>query len=403
MCIKFIRRATTGLSFIAILTLTFSFNFFLSTTVYGQTTPLFTLREAPQLRMPGVVQGPNSEWGVDGNSTAVRDANGNLILFSSMSFPWRSVGPDLYHMSKSEPVVVNRREDIEGGLWLEAVYRDSDGTLFGWTHNEFQTGCENMSLGAPRIRQMVSRDDGKTWDDTGIVVSAPDNFFNCDTGNMYFTGGTGDFSVLFDPATNCFYFYFTTYSPDYQQQGIGVARMRYEDRLNPVGKVMNWYQGSWSQSAIGGKLSPILPPTISWHETNLDAFWGPAIHYNAYLDQYVMLLNHAIGAAWGTEGFYISFNPDIENPNGWSEPQRLPVEPDGPLQAYPQIMGIEEDGTDKLARRVGRLFLQGFSKYEIVFWHPLPKAEARRSPSADRLPPPVRSNTRGAGGGRTRQ
>jgi hypothetical protein len=336
----------------------FALNFAVSTLAFGQTVPLFSVREAPALRMPGVVHVPNEDWGVDGNSPAVRDADGNLILFNSLSFPWRSTGPDLFNMNRSEPVTVNNRDEIEGGLWLEALYRDADGTLFGWFHNEFTTGCEIMSLGAPRIRQMVSRDDGKTWDDLGIVIAAPDEYFNCDTGNMYFTG------------------------------------------LDPTGKVTNWHQGGWSQPAVGGKLSPILPPKVSWHESNLDAFWGPAIHYNVYLDQYVMLLNHAIGASWATEGFYISFNPDIENPEGWSTPQRLPVEPDSPLQAYPQIFGIEEDGTDRLARQVGRLFLQGLSKYEIVFWQPLVKPERRNGSSDDRLPPPSRTTGTGI---RTRQ
>jgi hypothetical protein len=379
---------------IVVLATTIAFNVF----AFGQ-TPMFSLREVTPLRMPGVVTPPGI-WGIDGNSPAERDADGNLILFNSLSFPWRSTGIDLFNMTPSQAVTIHDREEIEGGLWMEAVYRDVDGALFGWVHNEFQTGCDNMALGAPRIRQMISYDDGKTWDDMGIVVTAPNGFFNCDTGNMYFTGGMGDFSVLFDPATNCFYFYFTTYSPDYQQQGIGIARLRYEDRLQPAGKVANWHEGEWREPAFGGKLSPIFPPEVSWHESNLDAFWGPAIHYNAYLDQYVMLLNHAVGAAWSTEGFYISFNPDIENPDGWSAPQRLPVEPDSPLQAYPQIFGIEEDGTDKRARQVGRLFLQGVSKHEIVFWQPVPKPPRQVGSSDDRLPPPTRTNN---SANRTRQ
>ncbi|MBL8189178.1 MAG: hypothetical protein JNK38_14315 [Acidobacteria bacterium] len=371
----------------------------ISATAHSQTRPLFSLREAPQVRMPGVFIPPYI-WGIDGNSPAERDANGNLILFNSLSFPWRSTGPDLFNLTPSQPITIRDRDEIEGGLWMEGLYRDADGKLFGWMHNEFQTGCENMAIGAPRIRQMISDDEGKTWQDLGVIITAPDGFFNCETENIYFTGGTGDFSVLFDPATQYFYFYFTTYSPDFSQQGIGIARLRYEDRLQPVGKVKNWHEGEWNESAIGGKLSPIFPPAISWHKANLDAFWGPAIHYNAYLDQYVMLLNHALGAAWSTEGFYISFNPDIENPSGWSAPQRLPVEPDSPLQAYPQIFGIEEDGTDKLARQVGRLFLQGASKHEIVFWQPVPKPQRQAGSSGDRLPPPLRTND---SKGRTRQ
>lgn len=361
-----------------------------SKAVFGQSSPTFSLRRAPELRMPGVIVPPNP-WAIDGNSPAERDANGNLILFNSLSYPYRSTGTDLFHMNLSEPVTIAEREEIEGGLWMEGVYRDADGTMFGWLHNEFTTGCEIITLGAPHIRQMISHDDGKTWEDQGIVIAAPDNFFNCDTGNMYFTGGEGDFSVVFDQTTQCFYFYFTAYSPDFTQQGVGIARLRYADRFHPAGKVMNWFQGEWNEPALGGLLSPILPPLVSWHESDLNAYWGPAIHYNAYLNQYVMLLNHAIGAAWGTEGFYISFNPDISNPDGWSEPERLPVEPDSPFQAYPQIFGIEADGTDKLARQTARLFLQGVSNWEIVFEQPLAKPFRQTQTSTGRLAPPERA------------
>ncbi len=368
-----------------------SLNIAISSILYGQTSPSFSLREAPELRMPGVIV-PPYPWNIDGNSPAERDANGNLILFNSLSFPFRSSGTDLFHLTPSEPITIHERQEIEGGLWMEGVYRDADGTMFGWLHNEFTTGCEIISLGAPRIRQMISYDDGKTWDDQGIVIAAPEGYFNCDTGNRYFTGGTGDFSVIFDQATRCFYFYFTAYSPDFTQQGIGIARLRYEDRFHPAGKVLNWYQGEWTEPALGGLLSPIYPPLVSWHESNLDAYWGPAIHYNAYLDQYAMLLNHAIGGGWGTEGFYISFNPDIANPDGWSAPERLPIEPESPLQAYPQIFGIEADGTDKLARQTGRLFLQGVSRWEIVFdWRLVKPERSVVGGTGDRPPPPVRA------------
>jgi hypothetical protein len=84
-----------------------------------------------------------------------------------------------------------------------------------------------------------------------------------------------------------------------------------------------------------------------------------------------MLLNHAIGAGWGTEGFYISFNADLSNPAGWSEPQRLPIEPDGPAQAYPQVIGLDNDSTDTKAGQLVRLFLSGESRWELIFGQPM--------------------------------
>jgi hypothetical protein len=52
-------------------------------------------------------------------------------------------------------------------------------------------------------------------------------------------------------------------------------------------------------------------------------FWGPCIHWNTYLHTYVMVLNHAINTHLDADGIYISFNPDIGNPSGWSKPVML--------------------------------------------------------------------------------
>ena len=40
-------------------------------------------------------------------------------------------------------------------------------------------------------------------------------------------------------------------------------------------------------------------------------FWGPAIHWNTYLEQYVMLLNRAKDDQFGQEGIYVSFSPTL--------------------------------------------------------------------------------------------
>ena len=39
--------------------------------------------------------------------------------------------------------------------------------------------------------------------------------------------------------------------------------------------------------------TPLFPTTRSWHDPEgvADAYWGPAVHWNTYLNQYVMLLN----------------------------------------------------------------------------------------------------------------
>ena len=55
---------------------------------------------------------------------------------------------------------------------------------------------------------------------------------------------------------------------------------------------------------------PIFPAVEPWNDddTEVDAFWGPAVHWNVYLEQYVMLLNHAKDTNWKQEGIYVSLH-----------------------------------------------------------------------------------------------
>src|SRR4029079_9938336 len=105
-------------------------------------------------------------------------------------------------------------------------------------------------------------------------------------------------------------------------QGVAVARMRLVDLDQPVGKVWKWRDGGWSEPGLGGRVTPIFAAKIDWHRPDADVFWGPSIHWNTYLQQYVILLNRAKDANWTQEGVYVSFNPDLSKPNAWSAPAR---------------------------------------------------------------------------------
>ena len=68
---------------------------------------------------------------------------------------------------------------------------------------------------------------------------------------------------------------------------------------------------------------------------------------------------------FGQDGVYISLNPRIDDPAGWTEPTKIL---DGG-EWYPQVVGDGGDGrgTDRLAGRVARLFVKGKSVLEIEF------------------------------------
>lgn len=326
---------------------------------------------------------------IDSNSPVHWDDHGIMYVFASVGSPFRSSGPSLYDLSSpSLETTINNQPGIDGGKWLEATYRDPDGTLYGWYHNEAPPECDNnLSLRAPRIGMMTSMDEGLTWEDRGIIMTAPPDSNNCQTENYYFYGGNGDFSVILDQTGEYFYFLFGSYTAQIEEQGIAIARMRYEDRQDPIGKVWKWRDGAWEEPGLGGHLTPIFPVLADWHGDPPDALWGPSIHYNYYLNQYVMVMNHAIDRYWGQEGVYMSFTPDLSNPGWWSDPDRIPIDPED--MAYPQIIGINPGETDKFLGRWGRLFLHGTSYWLIDFQQSNNEGGGDELPSSPQRPTPL--------------
>jgi hypothetical protein len=320
---------------------------------------------------------------VDSNSPAVWDrVDGRDLLhvFTSFDgFPSLAVGTAVQRLGAAQRVALTGFEG--GGYWLEAVVKDVDGTLYGYYHNERPaTECGDESKVVPRIGAARSTDHGQTWEHLGILVESSRLTFDCDTVNKYFVGGVGDMSVMLDPESKDLYIFYSEYSREVSSQGVGVARLLWADRDDPAGKVSIWRSGTWRPARevrqmlgdgttrirhIYPSATPLFPTTDSWHDGNrsTDAFWGPSIHWNTYLQQYVILLNRAKNAVFDTEGIYVSFSPVLHDPSQWSAPQRI-------LKGgswYPQVIGIDAAGSDKIAGEWARFFLTGRSDYIIQF------------------------------------
>ena len=331
------------------------------------------LTSAPLIRFTG---------SADSNSPAVwqRIAGQNqmLVLTSIDGRPSLSSGPQLRRLSEPSPIVMQPWPG--GGVWMEAVVADDDGTLYGYYHNEMgATMCRGEAAGKviPRIGAARSRNNGATWEPLGIALEAPPGSYDCQTNNTYFVGGVGDFTVRLDPQSRDLYFFYSQYIKFDRLQGVGVARLAWADRDNPSGRMMVWNSRVWLPARaiplVTGSVRwaypaavPIFPAIEPWHDddNDVDAFWGPSVHWNTYLQQYVMLLNHASDAAWRQEGIYVSFAPRIDDPTAWTRPVKIL---DGG-EWYPQVMGIEDgSGTDKEAGRWARFFMGGTSDYLIQF------------------------------------
>lgn len=305
-------------------------------------------------------------------------SGGRLFVFNSVDsanadpslwVPSRSEGASVESLGATRHVRYTHAQfdgRQEGRQWLEATWKDpASGVLYGWFHNEPWGTCPGTGLTAPRIGALRSFDDGATWEHLGLILVAPGQP-DCSTANGYFAGGNGDFSVMLDAAGEYFYFFYSSFSGEAADQGVALAWMAAGDRDAPAGKVYRWNAGDWYSPGIGGRASPILPAMSDWMSDQPDAFWGPAIHWNRYLDEYVILLNRAVTPAWKQEGIYAMFGVTLDDPDGWSAPVRLA---DAPASNgwYPQVMGLDPGDTDKSAGRVARFFVGGRSSSTIDF------------------------------------
>jgi hypothetical protein len=341
--------------------------------------PRATLTAALPVSLPG---------SVDSNSPMVWDlddgVNRLFVMTSHSGEPSISKGLSLERLGGTTEVTLQPHPGY--GVWMEAVVTDGAGTWYGFYHNEWPaTACGRDDRFVPRIGAARSTDNGQSWQDLGTVLQATQGTTACDSNNRYVIGGVGDLSVMIDHDKNYLYMFYSQYQRQREAQGVAVARMLWADRDRPAGRMAIWRNGTWEPNAGRLAFSPLLPgamrrrlewtypaanPLVStsqaWHDADdkVDAFWGPAVHWNTALEQYVMLLNRAKDEDYAQEGIYVSFAPVLDDPTQWSAPQRI-------LNGgkwYPQVVGSTlGTGTDKLAGATARFFMSGRSDWMINF------------------------------------
>jgi hypothetical protein len=341
--------------------------------------PRATLTAALPVVLPG---------NVDSNSPLVWDLDQGVqrlfVLTSHSGQASISAGASVDRFTGTAPITLTPHPGY--GVWMEAVVSDGVDTWYGFYHNEWPaTACGRDDRFVPRIGAAKSTDRGQTWQDLGTVLQATQSTTACDSPNRYVIGGVGDLSVMLDHDKNYLYVFYSQYQKQREAQGVAVARMLWADRDRPAGRMALWRGGTWEPNAGRLAFSPLLPgaqrrrlewtypaasPLVStsqaWHDADdkVDAFWGPAIHWNTALEQYVMLLNRAKDENYGQEGIYVSFAPALDDPALWSAPQRI-------LNGgkwYPQVVGLSPGtGTDKLAGASARFFMSGRSDWVINF------------------------------------
>ncbi len=320
-------------------------------------TPTARLLSASKLHLPGEVDSNNpAVW-------SLVDGVQRLFVVSSWGgIPTRAAGTAIDALRDEGPVSFTAHPGH--GVWIEAIVPADDGTWYAYYHHERPADlCGRSDRQLPRIGALKSIDRGESWDDLGIVLDAPHGSEACDSTNRFVLGGVGDVTAALDADSKDLYLYFSQYSRDPASQGVAVARLAWADRDQPAGKLSVWNDGAWLPEGSG---TPLWTARQPFHDRGAaaDVFWGPAIHWNTYLEQYVMLLNRAKDDQFNQDGIYVSFSPTLSDPSRWSTPVRI-------LSGgtwYPQVIGTEVGtGSDRVAGKRARFFMTGRSDRFIEF------------------------------------
>lgn len=304
-------------------------------------------------------------------------------MTSSAGAPHLAGGATLTGLGQAQDVAF--RSHPGNGLWMEAIVADDVGVWYGYYHNEIPAvSCGRPDRSVARIGAARSTDQGHTWEDLGIILDAAPDTVACSSTNRYVIGGVGDLSVMLDTNKADLYLFVSQYEKAQEVQGVAVARLSWANRDRPIGRVSVWNDGVWERGRLirtpvvspDGTLrrvwfdypegTPLVPTTQAWHDGDdkVDAFWGPSVHWNASLGQYVMLLNRAKDETYAQEGVYVSYAPRLDDPRLWSAPQRLLAGG----KWYPEVIGLEPgSGTDKSAGATARFFMSGRSDFLITF------------------------------------
>lgn len=341
--------------------------------------PRAALTPAPAVHLPG---------SVDSNSPAMWDIDAGqrtlFVMTSAEGVPSIASGAAIDRMGAASAVAISPHPGH--GVWMEAIVFDEVDTWYGFYHNEWPaTRCGRDDRMVSRIGAARSSDRGRTWQDLGPVIQAPQSATACQSGNRYIIGGVGDLSVMLDAQKHYLYIFYSQYQQQAAAQGVAVARMQWADRDRPAGRLELWRDGIWEpdagrrefQQTVPGSMrrrlewtypaaTPLVAPTQAWHDADhrVDAFWGPSVHWNTAVKQYVMLLNRAKDENYAQEGIYVSYAPRLDDPSLWTTPLKL-------LNGgrwYPQVVGTEAGrGTDKEAGASARFFMSGRSDWVITF------------------------------------
>ena len=164
--------------------------------------------------------------------------DGQLVVFNSAGMPLVSRGGNQFlPFDQTDAVALDAMNQIP--VWMEAIWQDEDGTLFGWYHHEPGGLCGASHLTAPFIGAMVSLDGGRSFTDLGPVLVSGDPS-NCDARNGYFASGHGDFSVIAYQKGDNLSFLFSNYGGAGPHRGVAHHPIDEPQRVSQYGNARKY-------------------------------------------------------------------------------------------------------------------------------------------------------------------
>ncbi|MDD4646397.1 MAG: hypothetical protein PHY99_10465, partial [Bacteroidales bacterium] len=279
----------------------------------GQVKPLpftLTVTKTPVDSLPDYLTDRSPDEWMDFPVAATRiDGEFWVMLKNGETKPaYRFKGTNFENAKRQPDGVISApvsRPYILGGMW----YDKTDQKLYAPMH------CETRGYYTTILRQITlasSTDKGATWKYEGPIMTRdnPDEPLptSREGSGLYWDGGEGDFYLYADEKEGYVYLYTNHYV--WTKTGVDgppfgfftfirhhVARCAIKDKLAP-GKWQKFYNGSWTEPALGGKASDVE---------------GCYVMYNTYLKKYISFNYNSS----------ISFCTDLSKQD-WSPSYKIP-------------------------------------------------------------------------------
>ena len=249
----------------------------------------------------------------------------------------KTIGQDVSSMSSSM-VVISEGESgsfDNGGAWLMSVFRQNQDTLIGFYHaedHEFASDPSSDFIAWKSIALCKSYDNGSTWHKQGQIITS-----STPKPDLPTWGGNGDHCVIWDTINSrwiCFY-----------QEHYLMMAVSYDQNANP-GSWLKYYNGEYTEPGLDGENSPI--PALINHPGG-----NPSVHYNTYLQFWVMLWHTWEGHSEYPKSIWLSTSTDLIS---WTNPMIVINSESNERYWYPTIIG----NTDVEAEQTAILYYAHF-------------------------------------------